>query len=372
VAAALAGRTASAEIWLPEGPMRVATFPISHDDQLTGVLQVGVSLEDIEDTLSTLLRVLLLMVPTTVLLASGGGWFLANSILTPIDRITRMAQRISTEHLSGRINLQGPDDEVRRLAQTFDAMLARLEAGFAQQRAFAANASHELRTPLTAIIGQIDVTLERRRSAESYQTTLGAVREQAQRLARLASDLLFLTRADTQHDVITMELLELEILLTAVVAQVATLAAERDQTIALAPLPALPIQGSEDHLIRMLLNLLDNAIRYTPVGGRISVAGAREGANIVIRVRDSGPGIAPEHLPRLFDRFSRVDRWRNRAQGGSGLGLALAQGIAQQHGGQITVESVVGQGSTFTVILPAAAGDAGPQAQRVPLIARAG
>src|SRR4029077_8284481 len=125
-----------------DGQMRIATFPIIREDQVTGALQVGVSLEDIEDTLRTLRRVLLLMVPTIVLLASGGGWFLASRILTPIDRITRMAQRISAEHLSGRINLAGPDDEVRRLAQTFDAMLVRLEAAFVRQREFTTDASH--------------------------------------------------------------------------------------------------------------------------------------------------------------------------------------------------------------------------------------
>ncbi len=369
---ALTGQPAFTEVSVTEGPMRIATYPINHEGQLAGALQVGVSLEEIEDTLRTLRRALLLMTPIILFLASGGGWFLANRLLTPIDRITRLAQRISAENLSGRINPQGPDDEVKRLAQTFDTMLTRLEAAFARQREFTADASHELRTPLTAIIGQIDVALGRPRDAEGYRQVLVAVREQGQRLARLAGDLLFLARADTLPDVVAVEPLDLESLVPAVVALVEPLAAARDQTLTLTPVPALPIQGNEDHLIRLLLNLLDNAIRYTPPGGKISVAGAQEGANIMIRVCDSGPGIAPEHLPRLFDRFYRIDRGRNRAQGGSGLGLAIAQSIAQQHGGRIIVESAVGRGSTFSVILPATRSSEARQGRQVAVDATAG
>ena len=143
----------------------------------------------------TLLKVMLLLAPAMLLLASGGGLFLANRALAPIDRITRTAQRISAEDLSQRLDLRGPDDEVGRLARTFDAMLTRLQSAFEQQRRFAADASHELRTPLTAMIGQIDVAIERPRDAESYRATLCTVREQARRLARLANDLLFLARA---------------------------------------------------------------------------------------------------------------------------------------------------------------------------------
>jgi heavy metal sensor kinase len=349
---ALQGKRSFNQVVASEGPMRIATFPLVRDGQIVGALQVGVSLEDVEDTLRLLRRVLLVLAPAMLLLASGGGWFLAQRALAPIDRITRTAQRISAENLSGRIGLVGPEDEVGRLARTFDAMLARLEAAFVRQRQFTADASHELRTPLTAIIGQIDVAVERPRRAESYRETLLGVREQAQRLARLASDLLFLARADAQPIVQAVEPIDLQTLLPAIVAQVEPLAGERDQTIAIALAP-LVVRGNEDLLIRLILNLLDNAIRYTPTGGRISVECAKDCAYAVIRVRDSGPGIAPEHLPQLFERFYRVDRGRNRAQGGSGLGLAIAQSIAQAHGGHITVESTVGQGSTFAVFLPA-------------------
>jgi heavy metal sensor kinase len=289
-----------------------------------------------------------------LVLASGGGLFLANRALAPIDRITRTAQRISAETLGGRNDLHGSNDEVGRLAWTFDAMLARLEAAFERQRRFTADASHELRTPLTAILGQIDVALERPREAESYRTTLTTIREQSQRLARLVGDLLFLARADARSVPIEVEAIDLGALLPAVIAQLEPLAAARKLSIELALAP-LRIYGHTDHLVRLFLNLLDNAIRYTPPGGRITLSCTSDQGEVAVRLSDTGPGIAPEHLPQLFDRFYRVDRGRNRAQGGSGLGLAIAQTIAQAHGGRIAVESSVGQGSTFVVILPAAA-----------------
>jgi heavy metal sensor kinase len=351
---ALRGADAISQVDTDQGALRVGTFPIQRDGQVIGALQVGLALEDSEDTLQTLLKVLLALAPATLLLASGGGLFLADRALAPIDRITRTARRISAENLSGRIGMRGPDDEVGRLARTFDAMLERLDAAFARQRQFTADASHELRTPLTAIIGQIDVTLEQPRDTESYRVTLAAVREQARRLARLSNDLLFLAHTDVPPDVVAFEPLDLSDLLPAIAAQVAPLAAARAQTVALAPLPPLAVLGNEDQLIRLILNLLDNALCYTPPGGRIALDGALDGANVTLRVSDSGPGIAPEHLPRLFDRFFRGDRSRGRAQGGSGLGLAIAQSIARAHGGRIDVESTVGRGSAFTVVLPVA------------------
>jgi signal transduction histidine kinase len=364
------------------GPMRVLSLPITHAGQIIGALQIGISLEDLRDTMRTLLKVLLLLGPAILLVASGGGWFLANRALKPIDRLTRAAQRISAEDLSQRINLRGADDEVGRLAHTFDAMLTRLQSAFEQQRRFTADASHELRTPLTAIIGQIDVAIERPRDADSYRATLTTVREQARRLARLANDLLFLARADAQPAPLANELIDLGSLLPAIVAQVEPLAEDRQQQIALDQPPELFVHGNEDALIRLFLNLLDNAIRYTPPGGRIGIAAAiahgqpaTNGAtghmlassardrphthapaqpSVVVSIHDTGPGIAPEHLSRVFDRFFRADRGRNRAQGGSGLGLAIAQSIATAHGGRLEVHSTIGQGSTFTAILPCA------------------
>jgi heavy metal sensor kinase len=350
---ALRGETEFTQARVGASIFQVATYPVIRDGRVVGALQVGLSTDDVEETLWTLLKVLLALAPALLVLASGGGLFLANRALAPIDRITRTAQRISAENLSGRIGLHGPDDEVGRLAWTFDAMLARLEEAFERQRRFTADASHELRTPLTAILGQIDVALDRPREAATYRATLTTMREQAQRLARLVGDLLFLARADAQSAPLVVEAIDMSALLQAVVAQLEPLAAARDQRLELTSVP-LKVNGNEDDLIRLFLNLLDNAIRYTPPGGQIRLSCGCDRGEVVIRLRDSGPGIAPEHLPQLFDRFYRVDRGRSRAHGGSGLGLAIAQSIAHTHGGRIAVKSNIGQGSTFTVSLPAA------------------
>ena len=246
-------------------------------------------------------------------------------------------------------------------------MLARLEESFKQQRQFSTDASHELRTPLTAMIGQIDVALGWPESAEYYRTTLVGVREQAQRLIRLASDLLVLARADVQPTAAAAESIDLASLVPAVITQMQPLAAERQQHFVVATAPAGVVYGNEDQLIRMLLNLLDNAIRYTPAGGCITLGCEHRNGSVAIQISDTGLGIASEHLPRLFDRFYRVDRGRSRAQGGSGLGLAIAQSIAQLHGGEITVSSTVGQGSTFMVRLPVSHQRAHNEHANVPL-----
>ncbi len=354
VTTALRGQPHLGQVQLPTTTLRVATVPIIDDGRIAGALQIGMTPSDIEDAMHTLLRVLLVLAPATVLIASAGGLFLANRALAPIDHITRTAQRISAEHLGRRIGVQGPDDEVGRLARTFDSMLERLEAAFVRQQQFTADASHELRTPLTAIIGQIDVALGWPGSVESFRATLRTVREQTERLARLTNDLLLLARVDGHLVTLPPEPIDLGDILPALAMQVEPLAQAHGVMLMLPTFPPLIVLGNEDHLVRLFMNLLDNAIRYTPSGGQITLDATREPGQVGIRVCDTGPGIAPQHLPLLFDRFYRVDRGRNRAQGGSGLGLAIAQSIAQAHGGRISVESSVGAGSTFTVWLPAA------------------
>jgi len=353
VTTALHGQPHLSQVQLPTTTLRIATVPIIDDGQIAGALQVGMTLSDIEETMRMFLRVLLVLAPATLLVASAGGLFLANRALAPIDHITRTAQRISAEHLGRRIGVQGPDDEVGRLARTFDTMLERLEAAFVRQQQFTADASHELRTPLTAIIGQIDVALGWPGSVESFRTTLRAIREQTERLTRLTNDLLVLPRVDGQLATMPQEPIDLGNILLALGAQMEPLAQAQGVTLMPPTFPPLIVLGNEDHLIRLFMNLLDNAVRYTPSGGQITLEATRRQGQVGIRVRDTGTGIASQHLPRLFDRFYRVDHGRSRAQGGSGLGLAIAQSIARAHGGRISVESSLGAGSTFTVWLPA-------------------
>lgn len=324
-----------------------------------GVVQVGQELDPVLVTLANLQAQLLLGLLLALFLAGLGGFFLAGRALRPIDRITQIAQAISATDLGRRIRYQGPADELGRLAQTFDTMLDRLQAAFARERRFTDDAAHELRTPLTALKGRIGVTLSRPRSPAAYQETLQEMEGQVDRLIRLSNDLLFMARLDQGQFRPHVEEIVAADLLGAVLDHVRP--AAEDKRLHLAQeIPAdLVLQGDLDLLLRLFLNLLDNAVKYTPEDGRITLQGCYLEAATQLTVRDSGPGIAAGHLPHLFDRFYRVEEDRARrsstnGQSGAGLGLAIAHEIARAHGGTLSVESdqVAGDGTTFVLRLP--------------------
>lgn len=322
----------------------------------SGRLQVAQELDRIDQALASLRGQALLGLPLALLLAGLGGYFLADRALRPIDRVTQTARAVSASDLSRRIDYQGPADEVGRLARTFDRMLDRLEAAFAHERRFTDDAAHELRTPLTALKGRIGVTLSQPRRPADYQETLREMEEQVDRLIRLSNDLLFMARLDGGEVQRPMANIELADFMGAVVDQMQPLAAVKSVTL-VAELPAgLTLHGDMDLLIRLYLNLLDNAIKFTPPGGQVTVRGQRQNGQVVVSVHDTGPGIPAEHLPHLFERFYRVEdgRARDRAngQGGAGLGLAIAYEIARFHGGVLTVQSEPGQGTTIAAQLP--------------------
>jgi len=322
----------------------------------SGRLQVAQELDRIDQALASLRGQALLGLPLALLLAGLGGYFLADRALRPIDRVTQTAQAVSASDLSRRIGYQGPADEVGRLARTFDTMLDRLEAAFARERRFTDDAAHELRTPLTALKGRIGVTLGQSRRPADYQETLREMEEQVDRLIRLSNDLLFMARLDGGELRRTLTNIELADFMGAVVDQMQPLAAAKSVTL-VAELPAgLTLRGDMDLLIRLYLNLLDNAIKFTPPGGQVTVRGEQQDEQVVVSVHDTGPGIPAEHLPHLFERFYRVEdgRARDRAngQGGAGLGLAIAYEIARFHGGVLTVQSEPGRGTTIAARLP--------------------
>ena len=290
--------------------------------------------------------------PITLVVAGFGGIFLAGRALSPIDKITRTASHISGEDLSQRLNLQLPEDEVGRLARTFDEMISRLDDAFRRQRQFTADASHELRTPLTVIKGQIDVALQKERGPEAYRQILQVVNEEVDRLIRLAGTLLTLTRADAGDIPLAFEDVDVSEVVAGVVDHVRSTANDKGVGLHLDPGPHATIQVDEDLLLQLILNLLDNAIKYTPSGGQVTVGWRMNGNEVDLRVHDTGIGMSPEHLPYLFDRFYRVDKDRSRARGGVGLGLAIPRWIAEAHGGSVGVESEPGKGSAFTVVLP--------------------
>ena len=354
VAGGLAGESRTYRVHVAEDddPIRVKTLPIIRDGTIVGVLEVGQSEDGAAEPLSKLLLIMGIAYPLTLVLAGFGGVFLAGRALSPIDDITRAARQISAEGLSRRLNLRLPDDEVGRLARTFDEMIPRLDDAFRRLRQFTADASHELRTPLTIIKGQIDVSLQLDRNPETYRQVLQAVNEEVDRLIRLSESLLTLTRAGAGEVRLTFENVDVPELLAGVLEQVHSAATEKGVAVQLGPGPPATIQADQDLVLQLMLNLLDNAVKYTPAGGQVNVGWRMNGDHVELGVRDTGAGVSQEHLPYLFDRFYRVDRARSRAEGGVGLGLAIARWIAEAHGGSIRVESAPDEGSTFTVLLP--------------------
>jgi two-component system OmpR family sensor kinase len=344
-------------------PVRVAYAPaILSNGTPVGVTVVAEPLLQLNRTLDHLRNLLLIASIAAIALAALGGWFLAGRALRPVDRITETAEEIasgaSTERsLSTRLVVPKTGDELARLATTFNLMLDRIQTAFTTQRRFIADASHELRTPLTAIRGNLDV-LNRQAIAQAssldpdYVEALEDLRRESSRMGRLLEDLLTLARADAMSSPDSLRLRACFVdQLAAEVFRTASTLAHGQQLVLDAPLSVMTI-GDPDRLQQLLLILVDNALLHTPSDGKVTISIRQTDDEAVIAVTDTGPGIAPEHLPHLFDRFYRADDARARTSGGTGLGLAIAKAIVESHHGEIHVESELGQGSTFTVRLP--------------------
>jgi signal transduction histidine kinase len=284
----------------------------------------------------------------------GVGWVVAGRVLRPIGSITAVARDIQATDLSRRIELPGPDDELKQLADTFDAMLARLDAAFAAQRQFTADASHELRNPLAIIRTNADVALaDPRADPDDLRQTLIVVKRAGDRMARLVDDLLALARR--QEPTLEHELVDLGVAVTEASDDFVVPAAARNIVLDRAIAPGVVVTGDRDALKRAVANLLENAVRLAPAGSRIRLASDSEGDRAWVAVADEGPGISPEDQPHVFDRFWRADKARSRADGGTGLGLAIVRQIAESHGGHIRLQSKVGLGSSFVIWLPVTA-----------------
>lgn len=347
--------------------------PVFLQHNLTGALIIGRPL-DPSHQLPRLGVTLLLGSLATLLIALAGGYWLASRAMAPVRTITRAARSISETDLHHRLNL-GRQDELGDLANTFDSMLARLQAAFDRQRQFTADASHELRTPLTIMGLEADQALSRRRSPDEYERALTVIKSENEFMARLVNDMLTLARMDAGQTQLRLEALDLSEIALEVVERVSMLTRRGGVEMHLGDgLPEVKIQGDRQYLTQLLTNLVENAVKYA--GGRgkhVRIeTGLEERAGRAFgwsRVEDDGPGIPPEHLTRLFDRFYRVDQSRSRdeetyaqaegekAPGGSGLGLSIVQWIARAHGGEVTVQSTVGVGTAFILHLPIVEGD---------------
>ncbi len=337
---------------LGQYPVRILTMPVTKAGRVTGLIQVGMSQEGLYMTRNRFLLIMAVLFPLVLLLAGGGGWVLAGRALTPVDRMAEAARRISAEHLAERLEATGAGDELDRLAKTLNEMLGRLDAAFSQIRQFSADASHELQTPLTILKGELEVALRSQRSPDEYERILKSALEEIDRIAHLVEGLLLLARADAGVLRMDRRSVDLAQLAEEVYGQAKVLADARSITLRLGPAEPVSIQGDHDRLRRLLLNLVDNGIKYTPVGGQVTLSLARDRERASLQVSDTGIGLAPEEQGRIFERFYRAAETRSKGDRGAGLGLCIARSIAEAHGGKIQVESTPGQGSTFTVLLP--------------------
>ncbi len=329
--------------------MRVYTLPL---EGYPLALQVGVSLAEVNATQALIFWMIASALLLTVLLGAGSGLFLASRALIPIHAITRIARQIGERDLTQRITLNRVDDELGQLALTFNTMLDRIERAFQHQQRFTADAAHELRTPLSIMHIGVEVILSQERTPAEYRAALDSIQEEVRRLTALTVGLLTLARADSHRLTLHRDLVDFSMLIRTVIDQIAPIAEHKNIDIQRDILPEVRLEADEERMIQLALNLIENAVKYTPEGGLITVTLTQTSGQVRLTVADTGTGIPPEHLPHIFDRFYRMDRSRSRDNGGFGLGLAIAQHIVQLHGGEITVVSQVGVGTQFGVTLP--------------------
>lgn len=341
--------------------LRLISWPILRDGRVDGVVQIAIELRSEDLLWTTQVRTLAFLLPLAVLAAGFGAYSLTGRTLKPIRNLTRAAANISHSDLSKRLEVSG-EDEIGELAQTFNGMLGRLQTSFAeleeaygnlslayeQQQRFTADASHELRTPLTRLRLATSAALENGQTPEEMRRALETADRAATSMTRLVQDLLTLARADAGQLPLSREPADLRVIVADALEDAA---GNREIDTAFDDRP-LMILADAENLKRVVINLVENAIRYTPPAGTIRVETVRAEGKAIVVVRDTGSGIAPEHLPHLFERFYRADKARTRSDGGSGLGLAICKNLVEAQGGRIEIESSVGVGTTVRTIFP--------------------
>jgi two-component system OmpR family sensor kinase len=315
------------------------------------ILVVAASLEAAEESVERLRLLLLVAVPAALALAGGGGWLLTGKALSPVARITRQAGAIGSDHLDERVSVPPARDEIALLATTLNTMLERIERGVTQQRRFLADASHELRTPLAILRAELEVGLRDPHRANGSAEVLASSIEEVERMSGIVEGLLTLARADEGRLELLREPLALGEVAEAVVAKLRPMAEAKRIALTLEG-EGPEVVADRARIAQVVTNLLDNAVAYTRPGGTVQVRVWQASDEAGLSVRDTGTGIAPAALPLVFDRFFRADTGRSRVGGGSGLGLAICKELVEAHGGRIGVESELGVGSTFAMMLP--------------------
>ena len=333
-------------------PCRTCSLRVTTEEGRTGTAQAGYSLKQVNESLAMFREICALGLCFAVCLSLVSGHLMALKTLSPIRALTRTADRINAMQLAERVPTTGAGDELDQLATTINRMLDRLERHVIQMQQFTADASHELRSPLAALRGSAEVALTRSRSAEELREVIEDSLEHYDRLTRITEDLLLLDRADAGHQVVRCEPARFDLAVGDAIDLYAPLAQERDISLTFADPTNVTCRGDTARLRQLVGNLIDNAIKYSDKGGRVAVAlGCANGmANLTIK--DTGQGIPPEHLPRIFDRFYRADQARSAKQRGAGLGLSICRMIAEAHSGKISVSSNPGEGTIVNVAIP--------------------
>ena len=334
-------------------PIRVITMPIILEGKLINLVQVGTSLEAVQETLRNLKIFLFTAVPSVLILAALFARFMARRALKPISRIIDTAREIGQgQELSKRIPVLKIKDELGQLALTFNEMMNRLENSFAQMRQFSSDASHELRTPLTVLKGQNELILSKQRKPEEYQEVISSNLEEINYMSKVLEDLFVLSKSDENQVNLDYKPVDLRALVEEVCKHAEILAEEKNIKIIIAFLEPIEIKGDEVRLRQMVWNVLQNGIKYTQQGGELKISLQNEVDFALLTIQDTGIGIPEEDLPLIFNRFYRVDKARTRDEGGSGLGLSICRQIAEAHKGKIEVESKLGVGTRFKICLP--------------------
>ncbi len=355
---ALSGSVATGRTWIhdvdlgdSDQPFRVAASALTRNGTRQ-VIVVAESLSGVNEAVRKVLVLLLIVGPIVLVAAALAAWLLVRNALLPVDRMRRKADEIGIDQLHERLSAPNPGDQIGRLAATLNAMLDRLEAGVAARRQLVADASHELRTPLAAMRAELDVTLRDASRTPAERAALESVREDVDRMSRTVGNLLTLALADEGGLELLRRPIDLAQLAEGAVDPLRALAALGHVTLEYAGEPCWTT-GDPQRLTQALTNLIENAIKFTPAGGRVTISTWRHGDEVGVAVADTGVGIDPDVQAQIFDRFYRADGSRSRASGGSGLGLAICKEIAVAHGGRIWVESQPGHGSRFSIALPA-------------------
>ena len=315
------------------------------------VVLAAESLHSIKEELGVVRRVLYLGLPLVLLIAGAGGFLLASKNLAPVRWMAEQARKITDKNLYDRLEIGAANEELTTLADSFNQLLSRLDQSFETMRRFVADASHELRTPIAVIRGEADVSLDQDRSPAEYKESLAIIQDEARRLTRLIDDLLNLARADAGRVNLRVEEFYLNDVLAECCRNMQGKASVKKIQLECRLPEDVAYYGDQELIRRLALNLLENAIRYTPEGGRVLVKLEDRAGELRIQVEDTGIGISPESAPHVFERFYRGDQARSRQNGGFGLGLSIVKWIAESHRGSVELSSQPGLGTTFTVLL---------------------